>query len=89
MFARDMGIYNHEVGIILDSNDGIHWQEPVIAYYGADKYIQQPPPPAYLKKYGRFERPQILFINDKPAYLFTTSQGGKFMTASSFIFKLA
>jgi hypothetical protein len=88
MIARDMGIFNHENGIIMDSKDGIKWNEPEIAYYSADKYIQQPPPPSYLKKYGRFERPQILFIKDKPAYLFTTSQGGKYMTASSFIFKI-
>ena len=88
MIARDMGIFNHENGIIMDSKDGIKWNEPQIAYYAADHYIQQPPPPSYLKKYGRFERPQILFLKGKPAYLFTASQGGKFMTASSFIFKI-
>lgn len=88
MIARDMGIFNHEDGIIMDTKDGIHWTEPKIAYYGAEKYIQQPPPPSYLKKYGRFERPQILFHNNKPAYLFTASQGGKYMTSSSFIFKI-
>ncbi|WP_237488160.1 hypothetical protein [Hufsiella ginkgonis] len=37
---------------------------------------------------GRFERPQLLFQHGEPAYLFTTSQGGKYMTASSFIFKI-
>lgn len=89
MIARDMGVFNHEVGIIMDSNDGIKWSEPKIAYYGADHYnIQQPPAPSHLKRYGRFERPQILLHNGKPAYLFTTSQGGKYMTASSFIFKI-
>ena len=88
MIARDMGIYNHEVGIIMQSKKGIHWDDPKIAYYGADKYIQQPTPPSYLKKYGRFERPQILFQNGKPSYLFTASQGGKYMTSSSFIFKI-
>lgn len=88
MIARDMGIFNHENEIILNSKDGIRWSEPEIAYYAADKYIQQPPAPAHLKKYGRFERPQILFHKGKPAYLFTTSQGGKYMTASSFIFKI-
>jgi hypothetical protein len=51
-------------------------------------YVQEPPAPSHLKKYGRLERPQILFMNGKPAYLFTTSQGGKYMTASSFIFKI-
>lgn len=88
MLARDMGWFNHEDGILLDTKDGFHWSDPKIAYYAADKYIQQPPAPANLKKYGRFERPQILFLNDKPAYLFTASQGGKYMTSSSFIFKI-
>ncbi len=88
MIARDMGFYNHVNGIIMQSKDGIKWKEPEIAYYGAEKYIQQPPAPVHLKKYGRFERPQILFLKDKPAYLFTTSQGGKFMTSSPFIFKI-
>jgi hypothetical protein len=88
MIARDMGFFNHEDGIIMSSKNGLKWELPQIAYYGAEKYIQQPPPPPYLKKYGRFERPQILFLKGKPAYLFTTSQGGKYMTASPFIFKI-
>ncbi|MEO6232944.1 MAG: glycoside hydrolase family protein [Ferruginibacter sp.] len=88
MIARDMGFYNHTYGIIMESRDGVKWKEPKIAYYGAEKYIIQPTPPPYLKKYGRFERPQLLFINNKPAYLFTTSQGGKHMTSSPFIFKI-
>lgn len=89
MLARDMGYYNHEDGIIMESKDGLAWSAPKIAYYGAEKYgIRQPPPPPSLKKYGRFERPQILFIDNKPAYLFTTSQGGRYMTASSFLFKI-
>lgn len=87
--ARDMGWFNHEDGILMDSKGGLKWSTPKIAYYGAEHYgIQQPPAPPHLKKYGRFERPQILFINNKPAYLFTASQGGKYMTASSFIFKI-
>lgn len=88
MLARDMGIFNHENGIIMESKDGLKWDDPKIAYYEANKYIQQPPAPAHLKKYGRFERPQLLFQNGKPTYLFTTSQGGKHMTSSSFIFKI-
>ena len=88
MIARDMGFYNHEDGLLMQSRNGIKWNAPLIAYYGADKYIQQPPPPPHLKKYGRFERPQLLFLKETPAYLFTTSQGGKYMTASPFIFKI-
>lgn len=89
MIARDMGVFGHDKGIIMESKNGLQWSEPRIAFYPADKYIQQPPAPAHLKKYGRFERPQILFHNGKPAYLFTTSQGGKYMTSSPFIFKIS
>jgi hypothetical protein len=88
LLARDMGYFNHEDGILLTSKDGLHWNAPQIAYYGAERYIQQPPAPPQLKKYGRFERPQILFLKGKPAYLYTASQGGKFMTSSSFLFKI-
>ncbi len=88
MIARDMGVYDHEVGLLMESKNGLQWNEPKIAFYKADHYISQPPAPSNLKRYGRFERPQLLFQNGKPTYLFTTSQGGKFMTASSFIFKI-
>ncbi|NCI46856.1 glycoside hydrolase family protein [Sediminibacterium soli] len=88
MIARDMGVFNHENGILMESKDGLRWSDPRIAYYAADHYIQQPPAPAHLKKYGRFERPQLLLRNGKPAYLFTTSQGGKYMTSSPFIFRI-
>ena len=89
MLARDMGIFNHEYGLLMESKNGMKWKEPQVAYYDANHYgIVQPPPPSYLKKYGRFERPQLLFQNGKPTYLFTASQGGKYMTSSSFVFKI-
>jgi hypothetical protein len=88
LIARDMGVFNYENGILMESAKGLKWTEPKIAYYAADRYIQQAPPPPHLKKYGRFERPQLLFKNGKPAYLFTTSQGGKYMTSSPFIFRI-
>jgi hypothetical protein len=88
IIARDMGIFNHENGLIMESRDGMKWAAPQIAYFDATHYITQPAPPSYLKKYGRFERPQLLFQKGKPTYLFTTSQGGKYMTASPFIFKI-
>jgi hypothetical protein len=88
MLARDMGVFNHEVGLYLESKDGLQWDEPQIAYKALKEYVKEPPAPAHLKRYGRFERPQILFIKGKPAYLFTTAQGGEYMTASSFIFKI-
>jgi hypothetical protein len=88
MLARDMGFYNHEAGLYLDSNDGLKWSEPRIAYHDLKTYVQEPTPPAHLKRYGRFERPQLLIRNGKPAYLFTAAQGGKYGTSSAFIFKI-
>lgn len=88
MLARDMGVFDHQAGIIMESEDGIHWSEPKIAWFGVSHYIEQPPKPKHLSKYGRFERPQLLIQNGKPTYLFLTSQGGAYMTASPFVFKL-
>jgi len=88
MLARDMGFYNHEVGLYLDSRNGTTWSEPLIAYNKVSDYVQEPPAPAHLKRYGRLERPQLLFRKGKPAYLFTASQGGKYNTSSAFIFKI-
>jgi len=88
MLARDMGIYSHEAGLYLESSDGIHWSDPLIAYNALSTYIQEPPAPSHLKRYGRLERPQLLLKDGKPAYLFTASQGGRYMTASAFIFKI-
>jgi len=89
IIARDMGVFNQEDGLIMESRNGLDWKDPQIAYFDAAHYqINQPPPPPYLKKYGRFERPQLLFQKNKATYLFTTSQGGKYMTSSPFIFKI-
>lgn len=88
MLMRDMGFYNHTVGLYFDSEDGIHWGEPKIGWFGLNAYVKEPTPPANLKKYGRLERPQLLFKNGKPAYLFNAAQGGAFGTASGFVFKI-
>lgn len=88
MLMRDMGFFNHEVGLYFESKDGLKWSEPRIAWYGASHYIQEPPAPKHLKRYGRFERPQLLMKDGKPEYMFNAAQGGKYMTASGFVFKI-
>ncbi len=88
MLARDMGKFGHEVGIIMESDDGIRWSESKIAYFGVSHYVKEPPAPPHLKKYGRFERPQLLMQNGRPTHLFVASQGGKFMTSSAFVFEI-
>ena len=88
MLMRDMGYFDHAVGLIFTSEDGIHWSEPEIAWFGADAYLTEPPAPKHLKRYGRFERPQLLMKDGKPAYLFNAMQGGKYETASGFVFQI-
>jgi hypothetical protein len=83
-----MGVFNQEVGLIMESEDGLAWSEPLIAYLPVRAYVEQPPAPKHLTKYGRFERPQLLLRDGRPAYLFTTTQGGKYETASPFLFKI-
>ncbi|NMA74050.1 MAG: family 43 glycosylhydrolase [Bacteroidales bacterium] len=88
MLMRDMGYFDHSVGLIFESNDGIHWGDPEIAWFGAEAYVNEPPAPSHLKRYGRFERPQLLMKDGKPEYLFNAMQGGKYETSSGFIFKI-
>jgi hypothetical protein len=89
LIARDMGFFDHYVGLIFESENGLNWSLPKIAYAGAKNYVDEPPAPKHLRRYGRFERPQLLMKEKKPEYLFTTAQGGKHMTASGFVFKIA
>ena len=88
IIARDMGIFNHEVGLYLESDDGKKWSEPKIAYLPVREYVQEPPAPPHLKKYGRFERPQLLMQDGRPTYLFVAAQGGKYRHSSAFIFRI-
>jgi hypothetical protein len=87
MIVRDMGYFNHEVGLYMESKDGIQWSEPKIAYYGAKEYLTEQPTPDIKEKW-RFERPQLLIRNGHPAYLFTAIRGGKYKTTSPFVFKI-
>ena len=88
LISRDMGIFGHTYGLYMESEDGIKWSEPMIAYFDISHYFQQPPAPQYLSKYGRFERPQLLLENGHTTYLFLATQGGKYMTSSAFVFKI-
>lgn len=88
LIARDMGFYNHELGLYFESDDGIHWSRPTIAYHAAAHYITEPPPPPHLKRWGRFERPQLLMNNGRPTHLFCAMQGGRYATSSAFVFRI-
>lgn len=88
MLARDMGLFDHEVGIILESLDGINWSAPKVGYFGCRNYFIQAEAPKHLHKYGRFERPQVLIQKGHPTHLFVTTQGGEYVTSSPFVFEI-
>jgi hypothetical protein len=88
MLTRDLGYFGMDDGLYMDSLDGKHWSKPLIAYQPLNKYIVQPDAPKHLSRYGRLERPQLLFQKGRPTYLFAASQGGKYETSSGFIFKI-
>lgn len=88
MLMRDMGYFDETVGLLFTSADGLRWSRPSIAWLGMSAYLAESVPPSHLKRYGRFERPQLLMKEGKPAYLFTAAQGGRYGTATGFVFKI-
>ncbi len=67
-------------GLIYTSKDGFNWGEPQIGYQTNDIYFDE--------SRERFERPQILWKDGKPDYLFLALKGGKYKTSSNAILKI-
>jgi beta-xylosidase len=90
MIARDMGFYNHRYGLSLRSTDGLSWSEPEVAYLDLLSYLQEPPAPPQLTKFGRLERPMLLLDPEsgRPGYLFGASQGGPYDTSTTVVFEI-
>ena len=85
--CRDMGYYNHKVGLYLKSSDGISWSQPEVAYYGLHHYDQNEFV-MELGRSGRFERPQLLFKNNRPTHMFGAIAGGRAGTSSGAVFSI-
>lgn len=86
MIMRDMGYWNHEYGLMFESDDGINWGTPSVAFYEGARYF--PEPIMDIDREGRMERPQILMKNGKPDYIFFAMVGGKYKTASGIVLKI-
>jgi hypothetical protein len=86
LIMRDMGIWNHEYGLYLESDDGVHWGDPQVAYRGSQNYI----PEAFhgAEREGRLERPQLLIRNGKPEYLFCALGGGAYGLSSGAVLRI-
>ena len=83
---RDMGVFNHEYGLYIESEDGIRWSEPTISFLDAPSYFDEPMPG--LTREGRFERPQLLLKDGSPTHLFCAYRGGKYNTSSGVVLKV-
>lgn len=76
MFSRDMSGVQGGGGLLWVSDDGMafDFEKAVLGFHHLDQYIGKKEA-AKLKNYrgskeGHLERPQILFIDEKPAYLY-------------------
>lgn len=83
IILRDMGFYNHEYGITMQSDDGISWSDPEIAFLDAPHYFDEEL--SGLDREGRFERPQLLLGPDGPTHLFCAYRGGKYKSSSGVV----
>ena len=86
MIMRDMGYWNHEYGLYFESDDGLQWSQPKIAFWDAKRYFEEAP--NGLDREGRFERPQVLMRDGKPEYIFGAFQGGAYQTSSGVVLKI-
>ena len=86
MIMRDMGYWNHEYGLYFESEDGLRWSDPQVAFWNSHRYFDEPP--NGLDREGRFERPQLLKRDGRPDYLFVAFQGGKYNTSTSTVLKV-
>jgi hypothetical protein len=69
------GVVCKHGGALTTSEDGIHWSEPEIGYRTTDFYFENEPT-------RRFERPQVLLRDGRPAYLYL-SMGGDDVDSSA------
>ncbi len=64
-------------GILWSSKDGIRFTDAEKGFHPVVKYLDSSKLQNRTKHYGgqivKFERPQVLLINDKPAYMYATS----------------
>lgn len=80
MITRDMGVIHPRVGLIVTSDDGLNWSAPEMGYRKSSWYFDE--------EANRFERPQVLFLDGRPAYLFLSLKGGKYGTSTGAVLKI-
>lgn len=81
MLNTDMGIISNRSGLMVTSNDGLNWGNIQLAYQKSPYYFQGEAP-------DRFERPQVLFQNGRPTYLFLSLRGGQHNRSTGVVLKI-
>lgn len=81
MLNTDMGVINNRSGLMVTSNDGLNWGNIQLAYQKSSYYFAG-------ETADRFERPQVLFQNGKPTYLFLSLRGGKDNKSTGVVLKI-
>jgi len=74
------GVVKQHGGALITSEDGITWSEPTLAYDTTAVYLGE--------RVQRFERPQVLMREGRPAYLYLAATGGKYGTATPVCLRL-
>ena len=70
------GLIEKGGGILWKSDDGIHFDEKEQGYFPLSKYIPKENVKKAKRIYGpmiKLERPQVLILEEKPAYLYAPS----------------
>jgi len=81
MLIRDrLGVIDDRMGLYYESEDGLNWQIPEVAYQQSPSYFGG--------EVNRFERPQILMKNGKPEYLYMALMGGKHGLSTAAVLKI-
>lgn len=69
------GVVRQHGGALITSEDGIHWSEPMLGYDSTDAYFEGEP-------VRRFERPQVLLRQGRPAYLYLSMASDHLATSA-------
>ena len=71
------GILEKGGGLLWVSEDGVHFELAEQGFYTAEKYLGKKALQKARRHYGgkiiKFERPQILMINEEPGFLYVSS----------------
>jgi hypothetical protein len=94
VLARDFGLSGGRAdepgkGLLFRSTDGVEFShEPEIAYHEAEHYYDLTEEERRPRRYGRFERPKLLFDDGELTHLFNAIVGGDHSLSTGHVFEI-